>query len=79
VLDDSEEELSELVVNRFYVFDFETHMNHYALHLNPLLLLLRKTMRTFSLSDFFVKFVDNDRDEKIHNEESGDENIGNKE
>jgi len=57
MLNNFEEKESEPVMSGFYVFNFQIDMDHYALHFYPLFLFFRKTMRTLSLPDFFVEFV----------------------
>ena len=50
-------------------------MNKKSLDLDPLFLLFCEIMRSLSLFNFTYEFINDNRDEQIHDEESSDENI----
>lgn len=57
--------------------DLWVGMYQKSLNFDPFLLLFCEIMCTLSFLDFFVKLVDNDRNEQVHDKECGEENIDN--
>jgi|APSaa5957512535_1039671.scaffolds.fasta_scaffold19853_6 hypothetical protein len=49
-------------------------MDQKPLDLYPFLLFFSEIVCTLSLLNFFIEFVDNNGDEQVHDEESGQEN-----
>jgi hypothetical protein len=54
--------------------DLRVSVDEQSLDLNPFLLLICEVVRSLSLLDLFIELVDDNRDEQVHNEESGEEN-----
>jgi hypothetical protein len=69
------EALQPETVDRLHWNDLWIGVNQQSLNLHPFFLLVCKVVSTLSFLDFFIEFVHNDRDEQVHDEESGEENV----
>jgi len=69
------EALKSETVDWFNWNNFRVRMNKKSLDLNPLFLLFCEIMRSLSLFNFTYEFINDNRNEQIHDEESSDENI----
>jgi len=67
--------LQSQTVDWLYRDDLWVGVHQQSLDFNPLFLLVSEVVGSLSLFDLLVELVHDNRDEKIHDEESGEEDV----
>ena len=72
---DHSETLEAEAVDWLHRNNFGVRVNQQPLDLYPLLLFIAEVVGALPFLDLLIKFIDDNRDEQVHNEEGRDENV----